>query len=161
MAQFADFNRRYQVNSNPELSALAAAPEGADLQALESDEAFAAPAGRELTLRASWPSCPELPECEGDECEKPVACGGSEPYVYFDPATRDVIVRREEMRVSWFATAGAFRDGRTGRTEAEADEIETENVWTAPEQPGEVVLWVVLRDDRGGVTWQSYRMQVE
>ena len=69
--------------------------------------------------------------------------------------------RREEMRVSWFATAGAFRDGRTGRTEAEADEIETENVWTAPEQPGEVVLWVVLRDDRGGVTWQSYRMQVE
>ena len=35
------------------------------------------------------------------------------------------------------------------------------NAWTAPSDPGLVRLWVVLRDDRGGVGWAEYLIQVD
>jgi hypothetical protein len=164
MAQFAEFNRRYQINSNPELEAVAVIPEAGEPEPLapaESGEAFTVAAGETLDLRVTWASCPELPECEDAECPEQPACGGAEQYAYFDPASRSVLLRREAMRVSWHATAGSFRDGRTGRSPAEVEHSNSENQWTAPDAPGPVVLWAVLRDDRGGVAWQSYRFQVD
>ena len=91
----------------------------------------------------------------------PHGCRGSEPYGYFDPLAREVRDRRESMRVSWFANDGVFDHDRTGRSEAEADQSFSDNAWTAPEASGEVLLWVVLRDDRGGVGFESYRVRVK
>jgi hypothetical protein len=82
-------------------------------------------------------------------------------YVYFDPITRKLRDRREAMRVSWFASAGEFEHDRTGRSEVDADDAESENVWVAPDAEGDVRVWVVLRDDRGGVGWGSYTLRVE
>jgi hypothetical protein len=65
------------------------------------------------------------------------------------------------MRVSWFATLGAFRDDHTGRPEEEFALTSSDNAWTAPAAAGPVFMWVVLRDARGGVDWQSLRLQVE
>lgn len=48
------------------------------------------------------------------------------------------------------------RNGRTG----DEDEASTSNGWTAPDDAGEVWLGVVLRDERGGVDFASYRVQV-
>ena len=31
--------------------------------------------------------------------------------------------------------------------------IEHQTAWRAPREPGEVRLWAVVRDNRGGVTW--------
>ena len=65
------------------------------------------------------------------------------------------------MRVSWFATAGTFETGHTGRPEAEAELSETSNTWTAPDTGGPVHVWAVLRDDRGGASWSTFTVSVE
>lgn len=78
--------------------------------------------------------------------------GSAETYAYYDPTTTAVTDRRETMRVSWFTSAGAFEHDRTGRT-ADERETFTENAWNAPPRPGAVQLYVVLRDDRGGVAF--------
>jgi hypothetical protein len=83
-------------------------------------------------------------------------CGGAEAYVWLNPASRTIETRRESIRVSWFATAGAFASARTGRTELEAATPFSDNLWTAPAAGQKVFLWVVVRDDRGGTAWTSH-----
>src|SRR5262249_8096616 len=146
------------------------------LPALDSEDVISVRPREEVALFARWPECPIDAECgdgicspgedaspEGcaEDCRKPVGCRGSEPYVHFDPISRKLNDRREAIRVSWFASAGEFDHDRTGRSEAEASDSESDNTWTAPSTRGDVRLWVVLRDDRGGVGWGSYRLRVE
>jgi hypothetical protein len=57
---------------------------------------------------------------------------------------------REALRVSWFATAGAFVTEVTGRA-ADDPELSTKNEWAAPASAGPVHMWLALRDSRGGV----------
>ncbi|WP_156338756.1 hypothetical protein [Chondromyces crocatus] len=183
-AQAAELRSRYRANENPELT-LAWRHDGIDepLTPEATEEPTGTPdpgqnpaatvrAGETLSLRAAWPSCPEEPVC-GDglctldedlaacpaDCTAPRGCRGAEFYVAFDAQAAAVQRRREGLLVSWFATAGAFDADRTGRTGDEA-ETTTDNTWTAPDTPGEVRLWLVLRDDRGGTGWQSYRFAV-
>lgn len=96
--------------------------------------------------------------CAAD-CATPNGCVGAETYVAFDPLTRSIVRRRETMRVSWFATGGAFAEERTGREGADLLR-ESDNHRTAPTTAGDVLLWVVLRDERGGTSWQSVRVRV-
>ena len=65
------------------------------------------------------------------------------------------------MRVAWFASEGSFDHERTGQLAGERLGPTSQNVWHAPDRPADVRLWVVLRDDRGGVGWSSYRLRVE
>lgn len=97
--------------------------------------------GARLTLRASWPS------------------SAAERYVVYDLASRALRPYRESMRVSWFATAGSFDADRSGRA-GEEEALFTENGWTAPPLPGTVHLFVVLRDDRGGSSFQTLTIDV-
>jgi hypothetical protein len=175
--QFAEFNRRYRKNANPALAALERV-DGKRAEEIAVDGEGDAPevkAGAELVLRASWDRCTRGNECGdgvcgdgesvmdcADDCAELRGCGGAEHYLYYDRDRGEFVMRRETMRVSWFASAGTFDDAHTGRTEAEsaANETTSQNTWTAPAKKGEVVLWVVLRDDRGGVAWQSYRVRV-
>jgi hypothetical protein len=95
----------------------------------------------------------------GEDCTGGRGCTGAESYAWYDPEARAVSSRRESLRVSWFASAGRFAEERTGRSESEADVTFSENAWRAPAS-GVVRIWVVLRDDRGGVGWQSYTLRV-
>ncbi len=129
--------------------------------------------GEDVTWRVSWASCPTADVC-GDkvcgidedtalceaDCAAPRGCTGAEKYVFFDPEIREVRERREGVWVSWFATGGTFEYDRTGRDEEAANLPFTENLWTAPSEEGTFSLWVVLRDDRGGVGWERYRVRV-
>ncbi len=74
---------------------------------------------------------------------------------------RVVSLRREAIRVSWFTTAGALAADSSGRAGDEAARSDADDTWTAPDAPGEARLWLVVRDDRGGVGWQSYRVKIE
>jgi hypothetical protein len=152
--QAADFRQRSHPNANPTVAVSLA---GTPLVALEDDAtavATVAP-GATITLQAAWPACPAT-----EPTEEPAPCAGSEAYLFFDPVSRSLVVRRESLRVSWLATAGAFASGHTGRSEAEATAAPTtENTWTAPAS-GTVTLWVVLRDDRGGTDWRTYRVAI-
>ena len=72
-----------------------------------------------------------------------VAWDPPETYVYFDPEHHELVDRDEQYRVSWFATDGAFATNHTGTGD---------NRWTGA--PGST-LWIVVRDDRGGVAWRT------
>jgi hypothetical protein len=148
-AQASEFAERYVANTNPAIEAMAG--DGAPLVALEADPAAVTTiaAGATIELAVRWPSCTAPP------------CGGSEPYVWFDPVTRTLVDRREAMRVSWFATAGVFATGHAGTSEADADLGTASGSWTAPSEPGTVHVWIVLRDDRGGTAWATLRFAVE
>lgn len=123
------FARDYRPNQNPTLLPLTAWIDDAPV-ALD-----AIPRGARVTLRASW-----RPE-------------DAERFVAFDPRAQAVVPRRESMRVSWFATAGAFEHDRTGRDEDD-EATSTDDAWTAPDADA-ATIWVVLRDARGGVAFAA------
>jgi hypothetical protein len=150
-AQAATFREQYGRNEAPAPDALllkrgenAAEPLGDDAAPIPS----VAPNER-VTLEVSWPLC-----------SKEANCGGAETYLWFDPDERTLKERREGIRVSWFVTAGTLDADRTGRAEDEADSNSSQNGWTAPADVGIVYLWIVVRDDRGGVGWRAGKIQV-
>ncbi len=108
-----------------------------------------------------------LPVAPGEELTfVPRAAGGSaESYqtlsVDFDDHSVWVEDRTELLIWSWFATAGDF-----GRPRTEEDRTRGEfNVWTAPsEKPGsegDVWVWLVLRDNRGGADFTTLHLRVD
>jgi hypothetical protein len=71
-----------------------------------------------------------------------------------EPASK---VCEEELRVAWFATAGTLEIAQTGASESG---LSSDNLWIAPTKPQGVSLWIVLRDERGGVDWRELRFDV-
>jgi len=123
-------------------------------------------AGSTQHFLARWATCDANMPCPPDanatgQCPQPDPCTGAESYVLYDLQSRQLVERREAMRLSWFATAGSFANDSTGRAADEYPAVDTGNDWTAPTAPGEVFLWIVLRDSRGGVAWNSYRLSVQ
>ncbi len=145
----AAFKTAYVPNTNPSISRLTAAaalvhPD----KNLNPGGVLGAAVGRgkSLELHVFWPTCDTPP------------CAGAEPYAFYDPAARALGTRREAMLASWFATGGTFASDRTGPSESGLDAA---NTWIAPDDAGDVTMWIVLRDDRGGSAWQRYRFHVE
>jgi hypothetical protein len=169
------YQTRTKTNENPQLSGVVVTSMGNVPLTDAGDPApLSVPRGSLVTLRASWPTCPDTPTCgDGmctsgetvtdcpDDCTTPVGCGGPEEYAYLDPALGALVDRHESMRVSWFATQGSFADDHTGRLEAEYATTSTDNDWRAPAIPSTVFMWAVLRDDRGGIDFHSFQLQVE
>lgn len=140
------WNLSYRSNTNPTLGGLLLDGEG-----VPEDGVGAPPtvtAGQSVTLTASWPECPATD-----------ACGGAETYVRYDPDTRTLDARREALSVSWYTTGGTFAEARNGR-DGDDEAASVENVWTAPDAPGEVWLAAVVRDERGGVGFSGFRITV-
>jgi len=124
-----EYEQRYLANQNPRL-------ELPDAEALG-----AVPAHARVTLTASWPA------------------DAAESYVYFDRLAQALVVRREAMRVSWFATAGALdADASAAGEDDPATSVTT--TWHTP-GPGPATLWFVLRDSRGGVATRELSVLVE
>lgn len=139
-AQVVEYNQRYTDNENPEIEALRVRGGGVELPD-EGDAALRLDPSETLELRLEW--------------------ADPETYAYFDPRARALSERREAMRVSWFSTGGSFREPRTGQSEQEADVAHSDNAFTAPAEEGDITLWAVLRDDRGGVTWRAFALRVQ
>jgi hypothetical protein len=168
----ADFGKRYRRNESPAIASLALV-RGASAEPIAPDAIGAkVKPGEKVTLRASWAVCPSEAVC-GDgvcgsdedvqgcpaDCTTPKGCSGAEPYLLFDPTARTLVTRREEIRVSWFATGGELAEDVVGRS-ADETKNDVENAFTAPSKAGEVRLWLVIRDDRGGIGWQGWRLSV-
>lgn len=185
LEQSADYQARYRANENPALDSLVLTHSGGRSETLapdgSGDAARVAP-GETITLRASWAVCPSAPVCgdgicsptelgvdckDGEplccpaDCLDPKGCTGSEPYVGLDPVAHAIASRRESIRLSWFATDGDYSHDRTGVAEDDpAPRPYSDDEWTAPSTSGRVWLWVVTRDDRGGVGFTSYEVDV-
>ena len=151
-AQYAEWTMRYVRNVNPSIDAIEAVHDG-EAFVLDDGEPLQVGGVRSLELRVWAPLC-------GEELDPTAACGGAEPYLYFDIGSRELVTRTETLSASWFATAGSFQDSRTGLELTDEGAL-AENRWVVPREAGEVTLWVVLRDNRGGVSWKSARLAVE
>jgi hypothetical protein len=100
-----------------------------------------APANSDVTLTASWPEA------------------SAESYLHFDRLAQVLVDRREALRVSWFATAGALAvDASAVGEDDPATSIST--TWHTP-GPGTAHLWFVLRDSRGGLAVQDAFVTLE
>ena len=108
-------------------------------------------AGSRHQLVVSWP------DCSGAT----TPCGGAEPYFVFSPTSLKIEEHRESIHLAWYSTGGTFRNARGGVAESAASEHALTNEWVAPSTPGDLTIWVVLLDDRGGAGWQTYTLRVE
>ncbi|HYQ42712.1 MAG TPA: hypothetical protein VER11_12115 [Polyangiaceae bacterium] len=173
--QAAQFNATYRNNQSPSIDQLAARTDsGEALPIPDEPDALQVTANQVLHLEASWHTCPHTSVCGdgvcgaredksncADDCSMPKGCTGAEDYAWFNPDSRVVQQRHESIRVSWFSTAGHFQDAVTGRDESEFDETTTADAWTAPASAGEVRVWAVIRDSRGGQTSRSFLVRVQ
>jgi hypothetical protein len=169
--QAAAYNSRYRANVNPEVASLSVG--GAAWAADTTGKTNTVTAGQKVELQVAWPTCPLVDRC-GDgvcgpdetkvscaaDCTNPKGCTGAERFVNFDLVSQQVVDAREGMHVSWFATGGGFDQDRTGSSSTN-DATTSANGWTAPSQKGPAHVWVVLHDDRGGVGWAGYAVQVQ
>jgi hypothetical protein len=86
-----------------------------------------------------------------------VAPDAEEPYQTIESTLEGsrlyVADRREELVVSWFATSGEFEEPQT----AVQISKRIDNIYTAPAPgpgaPAPTAIFVVIRDQRGGVAW--------
>jgi hypothetical protein len=162
---------RYHLNENPEVASLKAGDTPLATNANSAQNPVSR--GQKLALEVAWPTCPLVDRC-GDgvcgadesamtcpkDCMTPKGCGGAERFVNFDLSSQTVVDQREGIHVSWYATAGIFDQDRTGRAGTD-DASTSDDGWTAPSSAGLVHLWIVLRDDRGGIGWAEYVLDVK
>jgi hypothetical protein len=171
--QAGDFGANYRRNENPVLSGVVRIDAaGASIPVPDEPDALQANAGQALHFQTSWAACPSSPACGDDicgaledrtncpaDCATPKGCTGAETYAWWDPDARQLESRHEAIRVSWFASAGRFENPVTGRDEDEFSAT-TDNTWTAPAAGGEVRLWLVVRDARGGQSFRTFLISV-
>jgi hypothetical protein len=136
--QIVAFGKRYTRNQNPQPTSLVVPATLA--------------AGARGFVRLAWPTCPETDSAT----ERPAPCGGPETFVVYDAERRALLDRRETFRVSWFTTGGAFDEVHTG----ESDDHGAINGFTVPNEAGTLTIWAVVRDDRGGVGYQTATLTV-
>lgn len=170
--QGVEYRSRYHANTHPAVDAVSLVFDGQETT-LDPNQPLTVPAGSAIALRARWVDCPMESPC-GDgfcgvketdkscpaDCSPNLGCSGSEAYLYFDPDRRVLREGREALRISWFVTGGTLARDRTGRT-ADDPATFTENTWTTPALGGSAFLWLVIRDERGGVGWNAFSFQVE
>ena len=171
------YRERYRVNENPRITDLSWLA-GGGTQTLESDDGVAPTqvrTGQALRLRASWDECNTESVCGDGLCtafEDQTSCSedcggtlrgctGAEPYVWYDRETESVAARREGVAVAWYASRGRFANEQTGLDEAQASSAtSTENTYFTSDEPGPATIWVVIRDSRGGQSWEIRHFEV-
>jgi hypothetical protein len=170
-SELVNFNQGYRPNEHPEFSGIWRESEDSS-EEVDPEVPIEVEVGGALQLEVRWEACPEEPECGdglctagengtscADDCRTdPVGCTGGESYLLADVETRAVLMVREKVSVAWFTTGGTFA---TSTTDDPAGDDRTENVWTAPGEAGAFSLWLVLRDDRGGVSWRELQVEVQ
>jgi hypothetical protein len=172
--QAAAFNSKYRNNQSPSIDQISARTDAGESSPIPDEpDALPVTPNQVLHLVAAWHTCPHSAVCGdgvcgmgedksncADDCTTPKGCTGAEDYAWFNSDARTIETRHESMRVSWFSTAGHFENAVTGRDENEFDETTTENPWSAPSTPGNVHVWAVIRDSRGGQSSRSFVLNV-
>lgn len=121
---------------------------------------LAAVKSNDAAIPASWVVNKESAQVLLPEAEP----GAKEPYVVrtFEGGTREL---EEYLSYAFYVTAGELSHAQTGGeptavvVNKKVDDITSE--WSTPLEPGTERVWVVVRDDRGGVGWQSFVAQIE
>ncbi|MBK6688816.1 MAG: hypothetical protein IPG45_30375 [Deltaproteobacteria bacterium] len=67
----------------------------------------------------------------------------------------------ESLKVTWFVTGGEVDRARTAYAPGGDLDAMGANTWTLPESGEDAALHLVIRDDRGGVSWLSRQVRLE
>ncbi len=173
--QAVAFRQQYRVNENPRVSSLDLV-QGDATSPLAANDRLKIKAGSSVTLRASWEACPTESVCGDQYCTanedaascasdctpgEAGGCPGAEQYAWYDRQDQRVESRRESISVAWYTSSGHFDNEQTGREEDEATSSRsTDNVWRVGEVNGDATLWVVIRDSRGGQSWEIRQFEI-
>jgi hypothetical protein len=169
---YVAWNQGYRSNVAPEIAQMRRGPEGPELAPDGAGDALRVSVGEPVALEVGWAACPDSDAC-GDgvcgvdelasvcpaDCAQAVGCAGAERYKVYEPSTGALVTRREAISATWYSTGGALAEARNG-VDGDVEGGEVGNTWTAPDVPGVHWLWVVLRDERGGVGWRGYEVEV-
>jgi hypothetical protein len=171
-----NYRKRYRVNENPRITAISRVTDSAALEPITNDDApLQLARGGATLLRASWDECSAESVCGDGLCtafEDSTSCAedctgtlhgctGAEPYVWYNRETEHVEPRREGVSVAWYASRGHFEHEQTGLDESQAvSQLFTENHYLAPKTAGPATIWLVIRDTRGGQSWEIRHLEV-
>jgi hypothetical protein len=173
--QAVAFRQQYRVNENPRLSSVDVL-DGDVSEPLPAEGRTKIEAGSSLSLSVGWQACPSESVC-GDQyctanedaasCAEDCApgqaqgCPGAEQYAWYDREAQQVVSRREAISVAWYTSSGHFDNEQTGREESEASSSRSsDNVWRVGEESGDATLWIVVRDSRGGQSWEIRQFEI-
>ena len=151
--QAAAFNMSYRRNENPlidRISTLDDAGKATPVPDAGAATSLEVHAGQVVHFQTAWSAC-----------SASEVCTGAETYVAFNADTRVLDTKHESLRVSWYATAGTFAHAVTGRGEDEFASTTTDNTWTAPSETTSTQVWLVIRDSRGGQSFQRFTVSVK
>lgn len=135
---FEAFERQYRNNLNPEFGM-----PGLEVAGVAVEDSTRVQAGARVELEAI------------------VSDREAETFVVYDIERGILSQRREQLSVRWFVTAGELDRGTSyaelfaGRVRGLTSEL------VAPSDVGEIFVWAVLTDTRGGASWRSVRLEVE
>lgn len=135
--QVAEYNRSREDNANPEPTSLRIRVGGSSWKDVSTDSTLSVPRDTTIVFRSQW-----------SEPEK---------YQLLSPETRTLEERREEYLASLYSTVGRFVEHRVIPNSRHVAEAE----WQSPTSKGVVDFWVVMRDGRGGVGWQTFSLEVK
>ncbi len=130
------YKTSYVANTNPTLANLAI-----DGVVVDPSRVPVLAADHDVTLTASW------------------AAASVEAFLYFDPASRQLVTRHEAMRVSWFATGGTLAVDASALAEDDPA-VSVATTWRTPARPGLAWIWLVLRDSRGGLATATFQLSI-
>lgn len=170
-----EYRKQYRANESPRISQITRLTESA-AQPVEADAApLQVHVGERLALRARWDECSTESRCgdglctaneDSTNCAEDCGgalkgCSGAEPYVWYNNQRQRIEPRREGITVAWYASRGHFEREQTGLDESETpDRSFTENTYIADAEPGPATLWLVIRDTRGGQSWEIRHLEV-
>jgi len=85
-----------------------------------------------------------------------VSANAFERFVTYEHSSNQLVERTESLTVSWFVSAGELVENQVLVPEHGA--VVTH--FRAPKKGGVVHVWVMLRDDRGGLNYRMQRLQI-
>lgn len=124
-----EYAARYVANENPGIGTVvfAGSPSPAD-----GTVNFGVHRGAKLPIAIQWDA------------------SAQESYVAFDPGSRTIVDRVETLEISWYTNGGSFdHDRTTPDTKGATQSSNTLDLDADIDQP--ITVWILLRDDRGGV----------
>ena len=84
-------------------------------------------------------------------------------FVGLSDITGEFVMEQEGLRFSWFADQGVFHSDTTQQTsDGLTQQIGVSNVWRESSGfKGDVRFWIVVRDGRGGASWETRALHFE
>jgi hypothetical protein len=137
-AQVAQYNQEHEPNENPSIRSLELRIEQGEWQTFDpdSDVVARAPRNKRVRVRSRW-----------DERER---------YLFLSPEGRELTHKRESLIATFYSTIGGFDEHRVALDEQGRVFSDLQ----LGDDRGEVRVWIVVRDGRGGTGFSSFKLDV-